>query len=110
MTIDGPAPGSPAARRSGDPRRDSAHGFCTQLLGWTPSSAPCTSVDHIVDHREIPDPVQRVLTEAVGSAGVVELVALCGLYALMGFMTTAFAIRPEPGLPALPPRRAATQR
>jgi 4-carboxymuconolactone decarboxylase len=72
-------------------------------------AAVVAAVDHIVDHREIPDPVQRILTEAVGSAGVVELVALCGLYALMGFMTTAFAVRPEPGLPALP-RRVTTQR
>ena len=28
--------------------------------------------------------------------------ALCGLYALMGYMTTAFAIDLEPGLPGLP--------
>jgi 4-carboxymuconolactone decarboxylase len=60
------------------------------------------AVDQVVDRDEIPEPVQRVLTEAVGAAGVVELVALCGLYALMGYMTTSFAITPEPGLPVLP--------
>jgi hypothetical protein len=32
----------------------------------------------------------------------IELVALCGLYALMGYMTTAFAIDVEPGLPGSP--------
>ncbi len=64
--------------------------------------AVVTAVDHIVDRHEIPDAVQRVLTEAVGAAGVVELVALCGLYALMGYATTAFSIPPEPGLPSLP--------
>lgn len=64
--------------------------------------AVVVAVDHVVDRHEIPEPVQRVLTGAVGAAGVVELVALCGLYALMGYMTTSFAIAPEPGLPALP--------
>jgi hypothetical protein len=53
-------------------------------------------------HEEIPEPVQSVLIDAVGAGGVVELVALCGLYGLIGYMTTAFAIAPEPGLPALP--------
>ena len=64
--------------------------------------AVVAAIDHVVDHDEIPDAVQRVLTEAVGVAGVVELVALCGLYALMGYATSAFAIPPEPGLPSLP--------
>ncbi len=60
------------------------------------------AVDHVVENHEIPDSVQRVLIEAIGVAGVVELVAVCGLYALMGHMTTAFAIQPEAGFPALP--------
>jgi 4-carboxymuconolactone decarboxylase len=60
------------------------------------------AVDHVAENREIPDPVQRVLAEAIGLAGVVELVAVCGIYALMGHMTTAFAIQPETGFPALP--------
>jgi 4-carboxymuconolactone decarboxylase len=64
--------------------------------------AVVTAVDHVVDGEEIPDSLQRVLTDAVGTAGVVELVALCGLYALIGYMTTSFAISPEPGLPGLP--------
>jgi len=65
-------------------------------------SAVVLAVDHVVDHQEIPDTVQRVLTDAVGASGVVELVALCGLDALMGYMTISFAIAPESGLPALP--------
>jgi 4-carboxymuconolactone decarboxylase len=60
------------------------------------------AVDHIVARVEIPDSVQRTLTDHIGTAGVVELVALCGLYGMMGYMTTAFAVDPEPGLPALP--------
>jgi 4-carboxymuconolactone decarboxylase len=57
------------------------------------------AVDHVVQHEEIPDSVQHVLADAIGVSGIVELVALCGLYALMGYMTTAFGIPPEPGLP-----------
>lgn len=64
--------------------------------------AAVEAVDHVVADEELPAALQRSLTDAVGVAGVVELVALCGLYALMGYMTTAFAIEPEPGLPGLP--------
>lgn len=64
--------------------------------------AAVEAVDHVVADEEIPAAVQRSITEAVGDGGVVELVALCGLYALMGYMTTAFAIEPEPGLRKLP--------
>jgi 4-carboxymuconolactone decarboxylase len=65
--------------------------------------AAVEAVDQVVAGREIAAEAQRILAEAVGNAGVVELVALCGLYALMGYMTTAFAIDVEPGLPGLPP-------
>ncbi len=64
--------------------------------------AAVQAVDHVVADEEIPADVQGRLTEAVGDAGVVELVALCGLYGLMGYMTTAFAIGLEAGLPRLP--------
>jgi 4-carboxymuconolactone decarboxylase len=60
------------------------------------------AVDHVVEREEIPETVQRVLTDALGVAGVVELVVLCGLYGMLGYMTTAFTIPPEPGLPTLP--------
>jgi 4-carboxymuconolactone decarboxylase len=68
--------------------------------------ATVEAVDHVVAGREIPAVVQRILADAVGNAGVVELVALCGLYALMGYMTTAFAITVEAGLPDLPSSRS----
>lgn len=64
--------------------------------------AAVEAVDDVVADGEISVAVQHALAEAVGNAGVVELVALCGLYALMGYMTTAFAIDLEPGLPGLP--------
>lgn len=64
-----------------------------------PGCAIIAAIDHVVEHEEIPDSVQDVLTDAVGVSGIVELVVICGLYALMGYMTTAFAIPPEPGLP-----------
>lgn len=60
--------------------------------------ATVQAVDQIIAGDEIAEPVQRVLAEALGDGGVVELVVLCGLYALMGYMTTAFAIEVEPGL------------
>jgi 4-carboxymuconolactone decarboxylase len=68
-------------------------------------AAAVEAVDQILDGREIAADTQRILTREFGDAGVVELVALCGLYALMGYMTTAFAIEPEPDLPQPPPGR-----
>lgn len=69
-------------------------------------AAAVEAVDQIVDGSEIAADTQRILTREFGDAGVVELVALCGLYALMGYMTTAFAIEPEPDLSQLPPGRS----
>jgi alkylhydroperoxidase family enzyme len=60
--------------------------------------ATVQAVDQIVAGEEIAAPIQQVLVDALGDAGVVELVVLCGLYALMGYMTTAFAIEVEAGL------------
>ncbi|MEN3583990.1 carboxymuconolactone decarboxylase family protein [Streptomyces sp. ZYX-F-203] len=60
------------------------------------------AVDHVVEDREIPEDLQSALIEDIGVAGVVEVVALCGVYALMGYMTTAFAVAVEPGLPTPP--------
>ena len=65
--------------------------------------ATVQAVDQIVAHEEIAATVQRVLVDALGEAGVVELVALCGLYGLMGYMTTAFAIETEDYLSPPPP-------
>ena len=52
--------------------------------------------------RSIPPEVQERAAAAFGLAGVVELVALCGLYGLMGDMVTAFDIVVEEGLPPAP--------
>jgi 4-carboxymuconolactone decarboxylase len=46
--------------------------------------------------------VQQRFVEAHGDAGIVELVALCGLYTIMGNMVTAFDIEVEDGLPTPP--------
>ncbi len=56
----------------------------------------------MVAKRSIPPEVQRRFVDAHGNAGMVELVVLCGLYALMGYMTTAFDIEIEKGLPVPP--------
>ncbi|MCH0572135.1 carboxymuconolactone decarboxylase family protein [Streptomyces sp. MUM 136J] len=63
------------------------------------------AVDHIAADNEIPAELQDALVEVVGYAGVVEIVALCGLYGLMGYMATAFDISVEPGLPTPPWRK-----
>ena len=66
------------------------------------SRAALEAVDAVVAKRSIPADVQRRFVDAHGNAGIVELVVLCGLYAIMGYMTTAFDIELEKGLP-LPP-------
>ncbi|MBV8988719.1 MAG: carboxymuconolactone decarboxylase family protein [Solirubrobacterales bacterium] len=60
--------------------------------------ATVAAVDQIAGGEEIAAPIQHVLADALGDAGVVELVALCGLYGLMGYMTSAFAVEIEPRL------------
>lgn len=66
------------------------------------SRAALEAVDAVVAKRSIPADVQQRFVEAYGNAGIVELVALCGLYAIMGYMTTAFDIGIEKGLPTPP--------
>jgi alkylhydroperoxidase family enzyme len=61
--------------------------------------ATLAAIDAVVGGRSIPPAVQDVLTREFGTGGPVELVALCGLYALMGYMTTAFDIEVEDGFP-----------
>jgi len=57
-------------------------------------------------HETSQDTPQALATNksdfAYGNAGIVELVALCGLYGIMGDMITAFDIKIEKGLPAPP--------
>ncbi len=52
--------------------------------------------------RSIPAEVQDRLLAAYGEAGVVELVVLCGLYATMDYMVSAFDVPIEEGLPTPP--------
>jgi 4-carboxymuconolactone decarboxylase len=67
------------------------------------AQAVLEAVDAVVaDRHVIPDAVQGRIVTAYGTAGVVEVVALCGLYALMSYMTIAFDIPIEDGLPASP--------
>jgi len=64
--------------------------------------AALQAVDAVVAKQSIPDDVQQRIEAAHGTAGVVEVVALCGLYGIMGYMVTAFDIETEPGLPPAP--------
>jgi 4-carboxymuconolactone decarboxylase len=64
------------------------------------SQAAVEAVDAVVEKRSIPAEVQRRFVEVHGNAGIVELVALCGLYGIMGNMVTAFDIEVEEGLPS----------
>jgi len=66
------------------------------------SRAALEAVDAVVAKRSIPADVQRRFVAAYGNAGIVELVVLCGLYAIMGYMTTAFDIGIEKGFPVPP--------
>lgn len=68
--------------------------------------AALEAVDSVVAKRSIPAEVQQRFIAVYGNAGIVELVALCGLYAIMGYMVTAFDIEVEEGLPQLPVRDA----
>lgn len=63
------------------------------------AQAVLEAVDVIVAKRVIPPGLLQRVTDAHGTAGAVEVVVLCGLYAIMGYMTTAFDIEIEEGLP-----------
>ena len=66
------------------------------------SQATLEAVDAIVAGKSIPADVQRRFVDVHGVSGLVEVVALCGLYSTMGYMTTAFDIQIEEGLPKPP--------
>jgi 4-carboxymuconolactone decarboxylase len=80
----------------------------TLIAGMMPDALPDASqaaleaVDAVVAKRSIPAEVQERFVAVHGNAGIVELVALCGLYTIMGDMVTAFDIGLEEGLPAPP--------
>lgn len=64
--------------------------------------AALEAVDAVVAKRSISPETQQRFVAVHGDAGIVELVALCGLYAVMGYMVSAFDIGIEKGLPAPP--------
>lgn len=66
------------------------------------SRAALQIVDAVVERRSIPRDLQDCLVSVHGEAGVVEIVALCGLYGMMAMMTTSFDIHIEPGFPNPP--------
>lgn len=66
------------------------------------SQATLEAVDAIVAKKSIPADVQRRFVDVHGVSGLVEVVAICGLYAIMGYMTAAFDIEVEEGLPKAP--------
>ena len=59
-------------------------------------------IDCVSAKRSIPEDVQKRFTDAHGTDGAVELVVLCGLYAIMGYMCIAFDIEVEEGFPKPP--------
>ena len=63
------------------------------------SQAALAAVDAVAAKRSIPAEVQQRFVAAHGNAGIVELVALCGLYGIMGDMCIAFDIALEEGFP-----------
>jgi 4-carboxymuconolactone decarboxylase len=62
-------------------------------------AAALSAADAVLGGRSIPVGVQDALCDAFGVAGVVELVALVGLYRLIGGVVTSFDIAVEPGFP-----------
>ena len=66
------------------------------------TAAVLEAVDAVCDGRSIPEPVQDRIVAAHGTAGAVEVVVLCGLYAIMGYTCTAFDIDVEDGYPTPP--------
>ena len=76
--------------------------------GGIPASLPDDAqaaleiVDAVTDKQSIPREVQTRFVDVHGNKGVVEVVVLCGLYAIMGYMTAGFDIGVEDGLPKPP--------
>ena len=66
------------------------------------SRAALLIVDQVVAKAPSSGALQARFVAVHGEAGVVELVALCGLYGLMAMMTTSFEIPIETGFPDPP--------
>lgn len=65
-------------------------------------AAALDALASILRGESIPATCQSRLVAEYGTAGLVELVVLCGLYATMGYVTAAFDIEVEQGLPKPP--------
>jgi len=65
-------------------------------------AAALDAIASLLRGESIPEPCQSRLEAEYGTAGLVELVVLCGLYATMGYVATAFDIQVEEGLPKPP--------
>ena len=66
------------------------------------SQATLEAVDAIIAKKSIPADVQQRFVDVYGYAGLVEVIVICGLYSIMGYMTTAVDIQIEEGLPQPP--------
>jgi len=74
----------------------------TKIVTKSPHDRNNGHLPAVVAKQSISAEVQRRFVVAHGNAGIVVRAALCGLYAIMGNMTTAFDIELEEGLPAPP--------
>jgi 4-carboxymuconolactone decarboxylase len=65
-------------------------------------AAAIEAADRVLEGKPIPEEAQARIVGAWGTKGAVELVALCGLYELIGSFVVAFGIEIEPGFPQAP--------
>jgi len=61
--------------------------------------AALKAADAVLDGTSIPADVQATISDAFGDAGAIELVALVGLYRVIGAFITSFDVQLEPGFP-----------
>ena len=64
--------------------------------------AALQAVNYVSDKQSIPSELQTCIVNTYGEQAIVELVALCGLYAIMGYFCMAFDIEIEKGFPEAP--------
>jgi 4-carboxymuconolactone decarboxylase len=62
-----------------------------------PYGAVLGAVDDVLSFRAIPGGLQQELEGMLGMKGVIELVAICGFYQVMGMVNTAFDVPLQEG-------------
>ncbi len=67
-----------------------------------PDATLVAIVDSVVSEHSVPEDVQARVVASHGEAGAVEVVALCGLYGMIGSMVRSFDIPVEKGMPPAP--------